>query len=120
MAAILEEIAFLLELAGENPFKVRAYEAGARAVLTFPGDLEEAVRSGELARIKTVASLFPLARYQVEGASMLPEVAPALAADTRAGGEQTSRPQKSPSQGRRLIDQDRFLGLIDARSPDAD
>jgi len=40
VAAILEEIAFLLELAGENPFKVRAYEAGARAVLTFPGDLE--------------------------------------------------------------------------------
>jgi len=54
VAAILEEIAFLLELAGENPFKVRAYEAGARAVLTFPGNLEEAVRSGELARIKGI------------------------------------------------------------------
>ena len=40
VAAVLEEIALLLELAGENPFKVRAYEAGARAVLTFPGDLD--------------------------------------------------------------------------------
>jgi len=54
VAAILEEIAFLLELAGENPFKVRAYEVGARAVLTFPGNLEEAVRSGELAKIKGI------------------------------------------------------------------
>ena len=54
VAATLEEIAFLLELAGENPFKVRAYEAGARTVLTLPGDLEEAVRSGELARAKGI------------------------------------------------------------------
>src|SRR3989339_726434 len=41
VAAVLEEIALLLELAGENPFKVRAYEAGAR-------------RSGELARVKGI------------------------------------------------------------------
>src|SRR3989339_1155060 len=54
VAAILEEIALLLELAGENPFKVRAYEAGARAVLTFPGDLDAGRRSGELARVKGI------------------------------------------------------------------
>jgi DNA polymerase (family 10) len=54
VAATLEEIAFLLELAGENPFKVRAYEAGARAVLTYPGDLDAAVRSGELSRVKGI------------------------------------------------------------------
>ncbi len=54
IAAALEEIAFLSELAGENPFKVRAYETGARAVLTFPGDLKEAVRRGELGRIKGI------------------------------------------------------------------
>lgn len=51
-AQILEEIAFLLELAGENPFKVRAYTAGARALLTLPGDLEEAVSTGRLDRVK--------------------------------------------------------------------
>ena len=33
----------MLELAGENLFKVRAYENGARAILSFPGDLEAAV-----------------------------------------------------------------------------
>jgi DNA polymerase (family 10) len=54
VAAALEEIALLLELAGENPFKVRAYEAGARAVLTFPGDLDAAQGSGELARVKGI------------------------------------------------------------------
>jgi DNA polymerase (family 10) len=54
VAAVLEEIAFLLDLAGENPFKVRAYEAGARAVLTFPGDLAAARRSGELSQVKGI------------------------------------------------------------------
>ena len=54
VAAVLEEIALLLELAGENPFKVRAYEAGARAVLTLPGDLEQAVRRRELDRVKGI------------------------------------------------------------------
>jgi DNA polymerase (family 10) len=54
VAAVLEEIALLLDLAGENPFKVRAYEAGARAVLTFPGDLAAALHAGELARVKGI------------------------------------------------------------------
>ena len=54
VAAVLEEIALLLDLAGENPFKVRAYEAGARAVLTFPGDLAAALGSGELAHVKGI------------------------------------------------------------------
>jgi DNA polymerase (family 10) len=54
VAAVLEEIALLLELAGENPFKVRAYDAGARAVLTFPGDLAAAAAAGELAQVKGI------------------------------------------------------------------
>lgn len=54
VAAVLEEIALLLELAGENPFKVRAYESGARTVLTYPGDLAEAMRRGELAQVKGI------------------------------------------------------------------
>src|SRR5207253_6831214 len=32
ITAVLEEIAFLLELKGENPFKVKAYETGARVI----------------------------------------------------------------------------------------
>ncbi|MEO5961100.1 MAG: helix-hairpin-helix domain-containing protein [Opitutaceae bacterium] len=43
IADVLTEIGTLLELKGENPFKVRAYQAGARAL--------EAVEEGELARL---------------------------------------------------------------------
>lgn len=41
---ILERIALLLELQGENPFKVRAYRNGARAVELLEGDLATLVR----------------------------------------------------------------------------
>jgi DNA polymerase (family 10) len=50
----LEEIALLLELKGANPFKVRAYENGARALSNYEGDLAEGFESGELAEIKGV------------------------------------------------------------------
>lgn len=74
-AQVLEEIAFLLELAGENPFKVRAYESGARAVLTLPGDLEEAVRTGALEQVKGIGkSLSGVIKELVEsGAARLHE-----------------------------------------------
>lgn len=56
VARALEEIAAMLELAGENPFKVRAYERGAQAVLGFQGDLEEAVRSRELLKVEGIGA----------------------------------------------------------------
>jgi DNA polymerase (family 10) len=48
IAAVLERIAMLLELKGENPFKIRAYTNAARAIETFGGNVsnfqdEEAV-----------------------------------------------------------------------------
>jgi DNA polymerase (family X) len=59
VALVLEEIAAMLELSGSNPFKVKAYENGARAVLAFPGDLEAAVASRELMKVPGIgASLF--------------------------------------------------------------
>jgi DNA polymerase (family 10) len=51
---ILEEIAVLLELKGENPFKARAYTNAARALDNFEGDLAQLVaenRLGELAGV---------------------------------------------------------------------
>lgn len=50
-ARLLSEMAEMLELSGANPFKVRAYENGARAVVEFPGDLAEAVATGALRRV---------------------------------------------------------------------
>ncbi len=48
VASILEEIASLLELKGENPFKSRAYQNAARVVGALDGDLEERVRANKL------------------------------------------------------------------------
>jgi DNA polymerase (family 10) len=54
VSAILEEIGFLLELKGENPFKVRAYYNAARAIKSLEGSLEEVVQRGELRQIKGI------------------------------------------------------------------
>jgi DNA polymerase (family X) len=48
----LEEIAVLLELKGENPFKTRAYTNGARALERWDGDLAAAVKEESLGQIK--------------------------------------------------------------------
>ncbi len=54
VARTLEEIAGFLELKGENPFRVRAYRTASRALATFPGELGQALGSGELAEVKGV------------------------------------------------------------------
>ncbi|HJX25318.1 MAG TPA: helix-hairpin-helix domain-containing protein, partial [Chthoniobacterales bacterium] len=41
IAAVLEEIATLLELKDENPFKIRAYTNAARSLETFGGNVSE-------------------------------------------------------------------------------
>ncbi|MBP8132418.1 MAG: DNA polymerase/3'-5' exonuclease PolX [Candidatus Hydrogenedentes bacterium] len=54
VSAVLEQIAVLLELTGENPFKVRSYENGARAIAQLDEDLETVVREGRLRELKGV------------------------------------------------------------------
>ena len=53
---ILEEIAVLLELKGENPFKIRAYTTGARALETLEADLEELIEQDKLSSIKGIGA----------------------------------------------------------------
>ena len=50
VARALREIGALLELEGENPFKVRAYENGARAVEGLAEDLGALVAADRLPR----------------------------------------------------------------------
>ena len=50
VAAILEDVGNLLELTGGNPFETRAYQNAARTVGALEGDIDELVRSGQLAR----------------------------------------------------------------------
>jgi DNA polymerase (family 10) len=52
LSSVLEEIALLLELKGENPFKIRAYRQGAEIVSSFDGDIVARARDNELEGIK--------------------------------------------------------------------
>lgn len=54
IAAALEETGMLLELSGENPFKVRSYFNTARALQQLEADLETLVREKRLREIKGV------------------------------------------------------------------
>ncbi len=54
IAAILDEIHVLLELQGENPFKVRAYQTAARALESLDKDLESIIEEKSLESIKGI------------------------------------------------------------------
>ncbi len=66
IARALREISRLLAVKGENPFRARAYERGARALESLPDDLDERLAGGTL--------------------TGTPGIGPALAADWRPGG----------------------------------
>ena len=51
---MLESIAQMLELKGENVFKIRAYQNAARALETFSGNLVQAVGEGKMAEVPGV------------------------------------------------------------------
>jgi DNA polymerase (family 10) len=51
-AAIFEKIALLMELKGENPFKIRAYRSGAEIVESYAGDIMKMAEANELSGIK--------------------------------------------------------------------
>lgn len=76
-AHVLEQIASYLELKGENPFRVRAFRGAAKAVLSVPRDLTEALADGSLAATKGVgpATLGIIKELNETGkASMLEEL----------------------------------------------
>lgn len=54
LAEVLEEIALLLELKGENPFKIRAYRQGAETVRNFDGEIVALAEKNELTGIKGI------------------------------------------------------------------
>jgi DNA polymerase (family X) len=53
---VLESIAVLLEIKGENPFKIRAYQSGARALETMEEDLAQLISTGALAGMRGIGS----------------------------------------------------------------
>ncbi|MEO0795185.1 MAG: DNA polymerase/3'-5' exonuclease PolX [Verrucomicrobiota bacterium] len=54
IVAVLESIAELLELKGENPFKVRAYQSGARALESLEEDVSAVIAEERLGKIKGI------------------------------------------------------------------
>ena len=52
VAGVLEEIAVLLELKGENPFKTRAYINGARVIENLTTPLSSLVKEARLHELK--------------------------------------------------------------------
>ena len=56
IAAILDEIGVFLELKGENPFKVRAYQSAARILDRLEDDLGELIKAKQLRSIKGIGA----------------------------------------------------------------
>jgi len=54
IVAALDEIGTLLELTGENDFRVRAYKNGARALDQLEGDFKQLVASGTLSKTRGI------------------------------------------------------------------
>ena len=53
---VLEEIALLLEIKGDNPFKIRAYQNGARTLETLEEPLVDIIAEKRLGKIKGIGS----------------------------------------------------------------
>ena len=66
---LLKEIGVLLQLDGANPFKVRAFENGARTIEALHGDIGTLIESGELEKTAGVgpALLESLTEYAADG-----------------------------------------------------
>ena len=54
IADVLEEIAILLELKGENPFKIRAYRNGAEIVRSIDGNIVQRAKDDDLKGVKGI------------------------------------------------------------------
>ena len=66
LSEILEEIAMLLDLKGENPFKSRAYINAARVIASLEMDLLDAVKTKQLRKFKGIGdALFDTIRELV-------------------------------------------------------
>ncbi|MEO6742657.1 MAG: DNA polymerase/3'-5' exonuclease PolX [Chthoniobacteraceae bacterium] len=54
IADTLEDIAMMLELKGENPFKIRAYRNATRAIETFTGNLRATADAGTFSEVEGI------------------------------------------------------------------
>lgn len=67
----LEQIALLLELKGENPFKTRAYRNGAEIIQNFDGDIVALAANDELKGIKGIGDALQQKLHELASTGML-------------------------------------------------
>jgi DNA polymerase (family 10) len=72
IASRLEEIAVLLELKGENPFKVRAYASGARALESMEEDLDTLIAEERLGKVPGIGKALTEKIIQLREEDALP------------------------------------------------
>ena len=74
VAALLAEMADILEILGENPFKSRAHRTAARVIETLSGDLYKLVASSELLEVKGIGKgIFHKIKVLLDTGSFPPE-----------------------------------------------
>jgi DNA polymerase (family 10) len=56
VAEVLNEIALYLALKGESPFKIRAYENGARIIQTLDEELETLIQENRLGTVEGIGA----------------------------------------------------------------
>jgi DNA polymerase (family 10) len=71
IAGVLDEIGVLLELKGENPFKVRAYHAGARALETLEEDMGAVIAESRLQTIPGIGEALAKKIAELHGTGRL-------------------------------------------------
>ncbi|MEM0896876.1 MAG: DNA polymerase/3'-5' exonuclease PolX [Verrucomicrobiota bacterium] len=71
LADTLDNIALLLELKGENPFKTRAYRTGAETVRGFSGDIVQMAKDENLKGIKGIGDALAAKLHELASSGKL-------------------------------------------------
>jgi DNA polymerase (family X) len=72
IAQIVDEMGTLLELRGENPFRVRAYHSAAQALVNLHGDLSEMIADGSLKEVPGIGDTMHAKIVQLATTGQLP------------------------------------------------
>jgi DNA polymerase (family 10) len=72
IAQIIDEMGTLLELRGENPFRVRAYHTAAQALVNVAGDLPEMITDGRLKEVPGIGDTMYAKIVQLATTGQLP------------------------------------------------
>jgi DNA polymerase (family 10) len=104
VAAALRELAALLELAGENPFKIRAYERGARAIEELGDGFEKVASENRLTEVEGIGEAIAQKATEFVSTGSFPALEKARAALPPGSLELSRLPGLGPKRARQLYD----------------